>query len=71
MERNMALIGFAQLDTNNKYIFFDTSAQGDLGWSSGQAVGVYKLCRCNFKGKTLRARKYQHKHDFFLRDLTC
>jgi hypothetical protein len=70
MERNMALIGFAQLDTNNKF-FFDTSAQGDLGWSSGQAVGVYKLCRCNFKGKTLRARKYQHKHDFFLRDFTC
>jgi hypothetical protein len=52
MEGNMALIGFAQLDTNNKYIFFDTSAQGDLRWSSGQAVGVYKLCRCNFKRKT-------------------
>jgi hypothetical protein len=35
--------------------FFDTtSAQGDLGWSSGQAMGVYKLCRCNFKGKTLK-----------------
>jgi hypothetical protein len=57
----MALIGFAQLDTNNKYIYiyiyiyiFDTSAQGDLGWSSGQAVGVYKLCRCNFKDKTLK-----------------
>jgi hypothetical protein len=50
MERNMALIGFAQLDTNN--IFFDTSAQGDLGWSSGQAMSVYKLCRCNFKCKT-------------------
>jgi hypothetical protein len=44
MERNVALIGFVQLDTNNN--FFDTSAQGDLGWSSGQAVGVYKLCRC-------------------------
>jgi hypothetical protein len=34
-------------------IFFDvTSAQGDLGWSSGQAVGFYKLCKCKFKGKT-------------------
>jgi hypothetical protein len=33
--------------------FFDTtSAQGDLGRSSGQAVGVSKLCRCNFIGKT-------------------
>jgi hypothetical protein len=47
----MALIGFAHLDTNNN--FFDTtSAQGDLGWSSGQVMGVYKLCRCKFKGKT-------------------
>jgi hypothetical protein len=34
-------------------IFFDvTSAQGDLGWSSCQVMGVYKLCRRNFKGKT-------------------
>jgi hypothetical protein len=47
----MVLIGFAQLDTNNN--FFDiTSAQGDLGWYSDQVMGVYKLCRCNFKGKT-------------------
>jgi hypothetical protein len=53
MERNMALIGFVQLDI--KQPFFDTTrAQGDLGWSSGQAVGVYKLCRCNFKDKTLK-----------------
>ena len=50
MERNMALIGFAQLDTNNN--FFDTSAQGDLGWSIGQAMGVYKLCRCITKSAT-------------------
>jgi hypothetical protein len=51
IERNMALIGFAQLDTNTN--FFDTtSAQGDLGWSSGQAMGFYKLCRCKFKGET-------------------
>jgi hypothetical protein len=36
-------------------IFFaTTSAQGDFGWSSGQAMGVYQLCRCNFKGKTLK-----------------
>ena len=56
MERNMALIGFAQLDTNNKF-FFDTSAQGDLGWSSGQVVVVYKLCKCKFKGKTLKGQK--------------
>jgi hypothetical protein len=61
MERNMALIGFAQLDTNNN--FFDTTcAQGSFSRFRGQAMGVYKLCRCNFKGKTLEgARKYQHK----------
>jgi hypothetical protein len=52
MERNMALIGFAQLGTNNKYIFFDTSAQGSFSRSSGQAKEICKLCRCNFKGKT-------------------
>jgi hypothetical protein len=47
----MAWIGVAQLDT--KQHFFDvTCAEGDLGWSSGQAVGVYKLCRCKFKGET-------------------
>jgi hypothetical protein len=40
MERNMALIGFAQLDTNNKFFFDTTSAQGDLGWSNGQVMGV-------------------------------
>jgi hypothetical protein len=35
--------------------FFDTtSAQGYLGWFSGHAMGVYKLCSCNFKGKTLK-----------------
>jgi hypothetical protein len=38
--------------------FFDTtSAQGDLGWSSGQAMGFYKLCRCDFKGKTHKGQK--------------
>jgi hypothetical protein len=52
----MALIGIAQLDT--KQHFFDvTSAQGDLGWSSGQVVVVYKLCKCKFKGKTLKGQK--------------
>jgi hypothetical protein len=51
MERNTALIGFVQLDTKQQ--FFDvTSAQGDLGWSSGQAMGIHKPCRCNFKGTT-------------------
>jgi hypothetical protein len=47
----MALIGFAQLETNNNF-FNTTSAQGDLDWPSGQAMGFYKLCRCKFMGKT-------------------
>jgi hypothetical protein len=38
--------------TRHQTIFFDKSAQGDLGWSSGQAMGFYKPCRCNFKGET-------------------
>jgi hypothetical protein len=47
----MALKGFVQLDIEQN--FFDTTnAQGDMGWSSGQDMGIYKLCRCNFKGKT-------------------
>jgi hypothetical protein len=28
-------------------------------------MGIYKLCRCKFKGKHTRARKHQHEHDFF------
>jgi hypothetical protein len=51
MERNMALIGFVQLDT--KQIFFDvTSAQGSFSRFRSQAMGIYKLCRCNIKGRT-------------------
>jgi hypothetical protein len=53
MERNMVLIGFAQLDTK-RHFYDTTSAQGDLGRSSGQVVGVSKLCRCKFKGETLK-----------------
>jgi hypothetical protein len=54
MERNMTLIGFVQLDTKRQNFFDTTSAQGDLGWSSGRAIEIYKLCRCNFNGKTLK-----------------
>jgi hypothetical protein len=61
----MACIWFAQLDPTS--IFFDTtSAQGDLGWSSGQAMGIYSCAGVTSKVKHTRARKYQHKHDFFL-----
>jgi hypothetical protein len=41
------------------FSFFDTtSAEGDLGWSSGQAMGFYKLCMCSFKDEHIRARKH-------------
>jgi hypothetical protein len=47
----MALIGLAQLDTNNN--FFDTtSAQESFSRFRGQAMGIYKLCMCKFKCKT-------------------
>jgi hypothetical protein len=52
MERDMALIGFAQLDTNKNFFFDTTSAQGSFSRFRGQAVGVYKLCRRNLKRKT-------------------
>jgi hypothetical protein len=65
MERNMALIGVAQLDTK-QHFFNVTSAQGDLGLYSGQAMGVYKLCMCNFKDKLTRARKTNISIWFFL-----
>jgi hypothetical protein len=61
MERNMALIWFVQLDTKQQFFpFFDTtSAQGDLGWSSDQAMGFYKLCRCKLKGETHKGQNIQ------------
>jgi hypothetical protein len=60
MERNMALIGFGQLDT--KQHFFDTtSVQGDLGWSSGQATGSTNGASVNPSAKHTRVIKYQHK----------
>jgi hypothetical protein len=61
----MVLIRFGQLDT--KQIFFDTtSAQEDLGWSSDQAMGFYKLCRCNFMGKTHKGSKNTNTSMFFM-----
>jgi hypothetical protein len=57
--------------TRHQTIFLDTtSAQGDLGRSSSQAMGVYKLCRCNFKCKTHKARNTKTSTWFdFLRAL--
>jgi hypothetical protein len=54
----MALIGFAQLDTNNK-VFFDTiSAQGDLGWSSSQVMGSISCAGVLPIVQHTRARKH-------------
>jgi hypothetical protein len=55
---------FAQLNTNQKFFLTETSAQGGFSRASGQAKEIYKLCRCKFKGKHTRVRKYQHHHDF-------
>jgi hypothetical protein len=39
--------------------FFDvTSAQGSFSRFRGQAMGIYKLCMCNFKDEHTRARKH-------------
>jgi hypothetical protein len=66
MERNMALIGFVQLDTNNN--FFDTtSAQWSFSRFRGQAMGIYKLCRCNFKEETHKGHKTPTQAWFFKR----
>jgi hypothetical protein len=67
----MALIGFARLDTNNN--FFDTtSAQGDLGWSSGQAVGVYSCAGVTSKVKHSRGLENTNTSRIcFLGGFTC
>jgi hypothetical protein len=65
MERNVALIGFAQLDTNNKYIFL-TQVHKET-WV-GLAVKLWGSISCagvTSRIKHSRARKCQHKHDFF------
>jgi hypothetical protein len=36
------------------HFFTYTRAQGSFSRFRGQAMGVYKLCRFNFKGKTLK-----------------
>jgi hypothetical protein len=62
----MALMGFAQLDTNNKYIFLtQVHKETCVGlavklWGSISCAGVISRI------KHSRARKCQHKHEFFL-----
>jgi hypothetical protein len=51
MERNMAWSWFAQLDTK-RFFLTKPRAQGSFGLASGQAMSVYKLCKCNFKCQT-------------------
>jgi hypothetical protein len=63
----MALIGSAQLDTNNKYIFL-TQVHKET-WV-GLAVKLWGSISCagvTSRIKHSRARKCQHKHDFFLK----
>jgi hypothetical protein len=66
MERNMAWSWFAQLDTNNKYIFL-TQVHKET-WV-GLAVKLWGSISCasvNSRVKHSRVRKYQHKHVCFL-----
>jgi hypothetical protein len=65
MERNMALIRFAQLDTKR---FFDTQVHNET-WV-GLAVKLWGSISCagaTSRVKHSRGREYQHKHDFFKR----
>jgi hypothetical protein len=51
---------------HQQQFFFDTtSAQGDLGWSSGQAMGVTRCAGASPIVQHTRARKHQHKNDYF------
>jgi hypothetical protein len=62
MEGNMAWSWFAQLDTNNKYIFL-TQVHKET-WV-GLAVKLWGSISCagvTSRIKHSRARKYQHKH---------
>jgi hypothetical protein len=61
MERNMALIGFAQLDTNN--IFLTQQVHKEVFvwlavklWGSTSCAGVLPIVQHT------RVRKHQHKH---------
>jgi hypothetical protein len=66
MERNMALIGFAPLDTNKKKL---TQQVHKETWV-GLAVKLWGVTRCAGASPIVqhtRARKYQHKNEFFLR----
>jgi hypothetical protein len=65
MEGNMALIGFAQLDTNNKYIIFLTQVHKET--CVGLAVKLWVSISCAgaiSSVKHTRVRKHQHKNEF-------
>jgi hypothetical protein len=65
----MALIGFAQLDTNNDFFLTQVYKETWVGlavklWGSISCAGALPIAQ------HIRARKHQHKNDFF-RGLTC
>jgi hypothetical protein len=71
MEGNMALIGFVQLDINNKYIFLTQQVHKEaLSWTSGPAMGFYKLCGVNSRVNT-RGLENIDTSMIFLRGFTC
>jgi hypothetical protein len=70
MERNMALLMgykmFVQLDTNNKFFFLTLQVHKET-WV-GLAVKLWGSISCagvTSRIKHSRARKCQHKHEFF------
>jgi hypothetical protein len=63
MERNMALIGFVQLDANNHFLTQQVHKETWVGlavklWGSTNRAGVTSSV------EHIRGREYQHKHDF-------
>jgi hypothetical protein len=63
MERNMALIGFVQLDTKQKNLTQQVHNETWVGlavklWGSTNCAGVTS------RVKHIRVREYQHKHEF-------
>jgi hypothetical protein len=51
--------GLDKVCATRQIFFYTTSAQGDLGWSSGQAIGGSTSCAgLTSKVKHSRARKY-------------
>jgi hypothetical protein len=61
MERNMALIGFAQLDTNNNFLTQQVHKEV-LVWLTVKLWGCTSCGCATSRVKHTRVRKHPHKH---------